>query len=147
MRARWWHAAVAIFAGVVVLAGGAVLQARPVGVAAAVVVLVAAWWLSPLRRVPSSSHWDAQQRHVRHGTLIVYWRPGSLRCLLMRWALRPVDPQSARVDWVDVWADDSGLAFLRDLNDGAERVPTVILTDGSCVSSPPPDRIVAELAA
>ena len=115
-----------------------------VGVAAAAVLLVAALVNSPLRHDQSSSHWEAQQRHVRDGSIIIYWRPGCMYCMRLRLVL---GREAKRAAWVDVWADPEGSAFVRDVNDGAETVPTVILRDGSPLTNPDPETVRSALAA
>lgn len=97
---------------------------------------------SPLRTDRSLTHWDAQQRHVRDGAVVVYWRPGSIACLRLRSALRA---ESDEILWVNVWADDEAAAFVRDLNGGREVVPTAILRSGDAVSQPTPDMLRADL--
>lgn len=141
-RARWQHAVGWGLVGfaLLVLAAG---TGRPwLGIAALGVCLVTAWSASPLRSDRSLTHWDAQQRHVRDGAVVVYWRPGSIGCLRLRSALRSVSDQ---ILWVNVWADDEAAAFVRDVNGGAEVVPIAILRNGDAVSLPSPDAVRADL--
>lgn len=108
-------------------------------------VVVAGWWLSPASPLPkpeSVSHWEAQQRHVREDSVIIYWRPGCPACLRLRLALwRHLE----RASLVDIWADDEAAAFVRDVNGGAETVPTVIFGNGDVMVNPPPADVAEAL--
>lgn len=144
MAARWWHSAAFVAAGLVVAGASLSLFLTEPAVLALVVALACAWLVSPMRRHRTSSHWEAQQRHVRDGAVIIYWRPGCWPCLRMRlWLLG----RARRASWVDVWADPAASAFVRDVNGGAEIVPTVILPDGSPMTNPRPELVRAAVAA
>lgn len=106
----------------------------------AVGLLVGAWSWRAERGV---SHWDAQAHNVREGRVIVYWRPGCAACYRLRLSL---GQRGRRASWVDIWADDEAAAFVRDLNQGSETVPTVILGDGSALTNPTTDVIAEQLA-
>lgn len=107
----------------------------------AVGLLVAAWmW----RAEDGVSHWEAQEWNVRDGRMIVYWRPGCPYSYRLRLAL---GRRARLVSWVDIWADDEAAAFVRDLNAGAEIVPTVILADGSAATHPNSQVITEQLAS
>lgn len=142
-RARWQHALAWAVCSVALLVLAAGTGHVGLGIAALFVGLAIAWLASPLRSDRSLTHWDAQQRHVRDGAVVVYWRPGSLSCLRLRSALRSVADQ---ILWVNVWADDEASAFVRDLNGGSEVVPTAILRNGDAVTQPSPDAVRADLA-
>lgn len=106
----------------------------------AVALAIAAWlW----RAEEGISHWEAQERNVRDGRMIVYWRPGCPYCYRLRLAL---GRRARLASWVDIWADDEAAAFVRDLNAGSETVPTVILGDGSAMTNPTTDVIAEQLA-
>ncbi|MDO5710246.1 MAG: glutaredoxin domain-containing protein, partial [Micrococcales bacterium] len=144
VRARWWQAAGAcavavLVAAELVLAGRAVLAAP-----ALVALLLLAYLLSPFRPISGWTHWRAQERLVRHESAVVYWRPGCRHCLRLRLHLARAR-LGKRVSWVDIWADPEGAAYVRDLNEGSEIVPTVILPDGSAVTNPEPSLLVAAL--
>ncbi|WP_143115110.1 thioredoxin domain-containing protein [Austwickia chelonae] len=143
-RARWRHAAVWVVTGVALCAMLIGADSALWGLVVMSVCLAAAWVSSPLRQDRSLTHWDAQQRHVRDGFVVVYWRPGSWGCLRLRSALRSV---SGQILWVNVWADDEAAAFVRDVNGGAEVVPTAILRNGDAVSHPTPEALRADLSA
>ncbi len=141
-RARWRHAVVWVLGGVALFVVLASAGHTSWAVAAALACLVPAALASPLRNDDSLTHWDAQQRHVRDGAIVVYWRPGSLGCLRLRSALGSVSDQLL---WVNVWADDEAAAFVRDVNGGAEVVPTAILRNGDALSQPTPEALRADL--
>lgn len=112
-----------------------------------IALVLAAYLCSPLHRRPGPSHWEAQRRHVRDERPVVYWRPGSIRTMRLRLALRRAGIPSSALTWVDIWHDSEGAAYARDLNDGAEKVPTIILPDGSAVTRPDPKVVVESLEA
>lgn len=105
--------------------------------AVAIGLATAAWRRRPREGV---SHWQAQERNVREGRMIVYWRPGCPSCYRLRLAL---GRRARLASWVDIWADDEAAAFVRDVNAGPETVPTVILGDGSALTNPAA-QVVAE---
>ncbi|MBK7721556.1 MAG: glutathione S-transferase N-terminal domain-containing protein [Austwickia sp.] len=128
-------AVVAVFSFVVAHSPLAVL----VAVLVTVGLLISAWlW----RTEDGVSHWEAQERNVRDGRVIVYWRPGCPYCYRLRLTL---GQRGRALSWVDIWADDEAAAFVRDLNAGSETVPTVILRDGSALTNPPMHAITAQL--
>ena len=57
------------------------------------------------------------------GGIVVYWRPGCMYCLRLRWSLGRL---ARRATWVDIWADEDAAAFVRGVNGGNETVPTVV---------------------
>lgn len=141
-RARWWNSIAFVAVGVV-LGALLALAERPQTAALVLASLViAAWLVAPVRTSEPVHHWEAQERLVRDGRVIVYWRPGCLFCARLRLRLGPL---ARRATWVDIWADPEAAAFVRDLNGGAEVVPTVILTDGEARTNPDPARVRAEL--
>lgn len=142
-RARKRNAAVLIGLAVLLVVAGT-LSADAAWFPLAALLMLAAWFVSPYRPDRSTSHWVAQQRLVKDERMIVYWRPGCYYCLRLRLALgrRVID-----VDWVDIWSDDEGAAFVRDINGGAETVPTVIYSDGSAHTNPGPRDVLLTLGA
>lgn len=54
----------------------------------------------------------------------LYWRPGCPYCARLRQDLRLL---GVPVREVDIWADESAAATVRELADGNETVPTVVL--------------------
>lgn len=126
------YVAVGVVVGAYLLAEGHILAG-----------LVAAR-LVPMSRDGSVSHWEAQQRHVRENSVIIYWRPGCPFCIRLRLAL---GRRVHRACLVNIWADDAAAAFVRDVNGGSETVPTVILRNGDAVTNPPPAKVAADLDA
>lgn len=144
VHARWWQAAgacaVAVLVAVELVLTGHPVLALPVGAA----LLWVAHRLSPLRSTGGVTHWQAQDRLVKHGSAVVYWRPGCRHCVSLRMRLMRARLPT-RVSWVDIWADPEAAAYVRDLNDGDETVPTVIRPDGSAVTNPEPILLIEAL--
>lgn len=95
-------------------------------VVAAVVLLGLTWWVSPLRLRASTSHRIAYEHHTRDGAAVIFWRPGCVYCTRLRLRL---GNERRRAIWVNVWTDDEASEFVRELNDGDETVPTVLIGD------------------
>ncbi|WP_245851862.1 glutaredoxin domain-containing protein [Mobilicoccus massiliensis] len=134
-RAQWWNTAVVIVGGVLLSSVLSLLRWHLAAALALVLALVLAWLAAPRKRVTTPQHWDAQQRLVRDGRVIVYWRPGCFFCTRLRLRLGALRDQAT---WVDIWSDPEAAAFVRDVNGGAETVPTVILPDGEACTNPDP---------
>jgi glutaredoxin len=143
-RSRWRNSALLAALGLFGAASLALEGNLLVAAVALVIVAPLAWLVSPLRPDRSVSHWEAQERHVRDGDVIIYWRPGCPFCLQLRLALGRHADEAL---WVDIWADDEAAAFVRDVNHGSETVPTVIFRNGEARSNPRPELVAAELAA
>jgi mycoredoxin len=141
LRASHWFqagllAAVAAVQVAVSLSRGEPFTAGALGAA----LLGLAWWQSPLRgRRESTPHRDAQTRHAEDGTVVVYWRPGCVFCSRLR---RALGSARSRVLWVNIWADEEAAGYLREVNGGAETVPTVLLPAG-VRTNPPPREVLA----
>jgi len=104
---------------------------------------VLAWRSAPRPTPHEPRHWDAQERLVRDGRVIVYWRPGCFFCTRLRLRLGAL---AGEATWVDIWADPAAAAFVRDVNSGAETVPTVILPDGEACTNPDPALVRGHLS-
>jgi glutaredoxin len=63
---------------------------------------------------------DAEAR----GVPLIYWRPGCMYCVRMRFALAGA---GRRAVWVDIRRDPAAAARVRQVNDGDETVPTVFV--------------------
>lgn len=96
--------------------------------AAAIVLLGVAWVVSPLA-FPAPA---APGSTVGRQCTVVYWRPGCTYCLRLRWSLGRF---ARRATWVDIWADEEAAKFVRQVNDGNETVPTVVV-DGEVRTNP-----------
>jgi mycoredoxin len=71
----------------------------------------------------------------------VYWRPGCPYCARLRQDLRVV---GVRAREINIWADESAAATVRELAGGNETVPTVVIGDRGFVN-PPASTVLAEL--
>lgn len=58
--------------------------------------------------------------------ITVYWRPGCPFCMVLTQRLRSAGLEA---NWVNIWEDADGAAFVRSVNDGNETVPTVVVGD------------------
>lgn len=119
---RWWRSVIFAAGGVaaaLVMAGDGHLL---VGSIVGVIMIGAAVFFSPRRAGRSLGHAEAQRRAREEGLLVAYWRPGCAKCEQLRAELRG----ERGVLWVDIWQDPEAAAFVRELNNGVELVPTVI---------------------
>lgn len=112
------------------------------GVIALIALLAAAWFVSPALG-GSGKSWEALKDSTpdQH-RVVIFWRPGCMYCLRMRTALGRAGNQA---EWVNIWQDDEGRAFVRENNAGNETVPTVILGD-EVLTNPSPGRVRQELS-
>lgn len=69
-----------------------------------------AFLLSPLPFPRSLDAAQAQQRSIRDGRPIVYWRPGCRYCLRLRLRL---GRSAARAYWVNIWRDPAAAVAVR----------------------------------
>ena len=65
---------------------------------------------------------DAEAR----GVPLIYWRPGCMYCVRLRFALATA---GRRAVWVNIRRDPAAAARVREVNDGNETVPTVFVGD------------------
>ncbi|WP_406193050.1 hypothetical protein OH807_02055 [Kitasatospora sp. NBC_01560] len=96
---------------------------------------------SPLVFPRSVGAEEAQRRSAADGRPVVYWRPGCKYCLRLRFRL---GRSARRLHWVDIWQDPAGAAAVREVNDGNETVPTVVLAGRPHVN-PDPAWVLAQL--
>jgi mycoredoxin len=116
------------------LALGALLWAFGESVFSFVAFALLAVLVSPLifpRSLPAA---EAQRRSATDGRPIIYWRPGCPYCMRLRTTLGAT---SRRAYWVDIWKDPEGAAAVREVADGNETVPTVILAGAPHVNPDP----------
>ncbi len=71
----------------------------------------------------------------------IYWRPGCVFCLRLRWTLRA---HRLRAEWVNIWRDHDAAGYVRSVADGNETVPTVVI-GGRAMVNPRPHAVVAAL--
>ncbi|WP_020662224.1 glutaredoxin family protein [Amycolatopsis benzoatilytica] len=57
-----------------------------------------------------------------------------------------LDAKGVEYDYVDVEADAAAEARVRELQDGARRIPTIVFADGSHLVEPSDDELNAHLA-
>jgi len=109
--------------------------------AAAVVLLAAAWFVSPIF---SGRHtkWSELRENAGPG-VVIFWRPGCMYCLRLMAALGSA---GRKATWVNIWRDEEAAAFVRGHNEGNETVPTVLL-DGQVLTNPAPALVKQALAA
>ncbi|MEU0114622.1 glutaredoxin domain-containing protein [Streptomyces bobili] len=94
------------------------------GVALLLVFVVLAGLYSPWVFPRPIGAQEARRRSAVDGRPIVYWRPGCVYCMRLRFRL---GLDARRLHWVDIWRDPAGAAAVRDANDGDETVPTVVV--------------------
>lgn len=68
------------------------------------------------------------------GEVVIYFRRRCGFCERLRLSL---GRRRSEVVWVDIWADPDAAAFVREVNDGNEIVPTVVI-DGTAYTNPAP---------
>ena len=123
---RWLLTAAVLAMGVVL----ALTSGWPFLVVFAVLAVAASPLAFP-RSVPAA---EAQRRSASDGKAIVYWRPGCPFCVRLRATL---GLRSRRAHWVDIWKDPEGAAAVREVADGNETVPTVIVAGRPYVNPDP----------
>jgi mycoredoxin len=74
-------------------------------------------------------------------TVTVYWRPGCSYCARLRRDLRVLGVPAREVN---IWADESAAAAVRELAGGNETVPTVVI-GGRGYINPPASAVLAEV--
>jgi len=139
MLRRWGPAGLLLICATV----AAVASLNVVGVIFFVALAVLAALLSPLAFPRSIGAAEAQRRSAEDGKAIIYWRPGCPFCLRLRATLGQT---ARRAHWVDIWSDPEGAAAVREVADGNETVPTVILA-GKPHINPDPQWLRSQLRA
>lgn len=87
----------------------------------ALIVGTGMWVLRKGRHTP----WPEAEAALADGAAVALWKPGCSFCELLLRALA----DDERVVWVNVWRDDDANQRVRELNDGAEYTPTVLVGD------------------
>ncbi|MFF6997596.1 glutaredoxin domain-containing protein [Streptomyces sp. NPDC008313] len=142
MTRTWITPVLLLFCGAAV-ATGQVVSGNP-GEAAALLLLfvLLAGVNSPLVFPRSVGAEEARRRSAADGRPVVYWRPGCVYCLRLRFRLG----RGARgLHWVDIWRDPAGAAAVRAVNDGDETVPTVFV-EGRPHTNPDPAWVREQLS-
>lgn len=125
-----WLPALGLIVVCAVLVFEAYAASAMVSVAVAPVVLVllvGAWWVSPLHRGRHIDHARAQAQ-ADDDDLIIYWKPGCRYCIELLARLDRAARDQAM--WVNVWQDDAAANFVADHNDGNVLTPTVMTGSG-----------------
>ncbi|MFH8755729.1 glutaredoxin domain-containing protein [Streptomyces atroolivaceus] len=104
------------------------------GVAFLLLFVLLAGLNSPLVFPRSTGAAEARRRSAVDGRPIVYWRAGCTYCLRLRLRL---GRSARRMHWVDIWRDPAGAAAVREVNDGNETVPTVVVAGRPHVNPDP----------
>lgn len=142
MRSAWlWGVLVALLALVVAEAARDGRPAPAVGYG--VVALAVAWWTSPWRGRGGSTHEEVltmADTDARPG-VVIYWRPGCGFCAMLKARLGSLRD---RATWINIWEDEQGAAYVREVNGGNETVPTVVI-DGVPRTNPSPKVVLARL--
>src|SRR5690606_31884692 len=73
----------------------------------------------------------------------IYWRPGCPFCAALR---ARIGKYADRAAWVNIWEAPEGAAFVREVNQGNETVPTVVI-NGEALPNPRPGVVRKALAA
>lgn len=120
-----------VVAAVLVLTGNSTPGAT---VAPLLVFVLLAGLNSPLVFPRSIGAAEAQRRSADDGRPIVYWRPGCTYCLRLRLRL---GRRAHRLHWVNIWRDPAGAAAVREVNEGNETVPTVVVAGRPHVNPDP----------
>jgi mycoredoxin len=123
MLRRWGLAGTVLVIGFM-LAGSLIDQSLIMALFIGVAYAGMAIMFSPLAFPRSLTAVDAQHRSAADGLPVIYWRPGCRYCLRLRFRLGRA---GARAHWVDIWRDPAGAAAVREVADGNETVPTVVL--------------------
>lgn len=74
--------------------------------------------------------------------ILVY---GTTTCGDCRRSKRLLEEHGIAYDWVDVSADPQALARMIELQQGGERIPTIVFPDGSILVEPTDPELAAKL--
>ncbi|MFJ2894064.1 glutaredoxin domain-containing protein [Streptomyces sp. NPDC087218] len=111
------------------------------GAALLLVFVLVAGVNSPLVFPKSIGAAQARRRSAADGRPIVFWRPGCTYCLRLRIRL---GRDAHRLHWVNIWRDPDGATTVREVNDGNETVPTVVVA-GRPHTNPGPEWVREQL--
>jgi glutaredoxin len=130
---------VGVLVGVVTGVGGSAAG----GVVAGTVLVAMGAVISPVVFPRAVSAREARLRSAEDGRPVVYWRPGCVYCLRLRFRL---GRRAREAHWVDIWRDPEGAAAVREVNGGNETVPTVFYA-GTPHTNPDPAWVRERLSA
>ncbi|MER7482509.1 glutaredoxin domain-containing protein [Streptomyces sp. NPDC126510] len=142
MMRAWILPMVLVLCGSIAATGLVFAGSQGAAAALLLVFLLLAGVNSPLVFPRSIGAREAQQRSTVDGRPVVFWRPGCTYCLRLRIRL---GRNASRLHWVDIWRDPAGAAAVREVNDGNETVPTVVV-DGRSHTNPDPAWVRSRLS-
>lgn len=131
---RWGPTVLMVVVAAAALYADITAGATALGVGFTVFFLAYALVLSPALPPRSVSAARARARSAEDGRPIVYWRPGCVYCLRLRFRLGRT---AGGLHWVDIWRDPEGAAAVRAITGGDETVPTVVAGDRAQVNPDP----------
>lgn len=136
---RWSNAIALVATAVVVLAFFDGSWA--VAAAIAVLLLAAAWYLSPLSGGKTVPWAELSRQPAELRPVVIFWRPGCVFCMRLRASLGRTGRKAL---WINIWRDADAAAFVRETNQGNETVPTVLLPEGT-ETNPHPEVVRRQL--
>lgn len=142
MRSRPLWVLLTLLLGLVVV--DAARDGRPAfAVGYGVVALAVAWWTSPWRGRGGPTHEEVLTMSDTEARpdVVIYWRPGCGFCAMLKARLGSARD---RATWINIWEDEQGAAYVREVNGGNETVPTVVI-DGVPHTNPSPKLVLERL--
>ncbi|MFJ4271389.1 glutaredoxin domain-containing protein [Streptomyces coelicoflavus] len=143
MRRAWTGPVLLLIAGVGAAAGPFARGRTGTGVVLLLVFVLLAMLISPLVFPRSVGAVEARRRSAVDGRPVVFWRPGCAYCMRLRIRL---GRKARRLYWVDIWRDEVGAELVREVNDGNETVPTLLLA-GRAHTNPDPAWVREQVAS
>ncbi|KPC83030.1 membrane protein [Streptomyces sp. NRRL WC-3753] len=143
MRRAWTGPVLLLIAGVGAAAGPFARGSTGTGVVLLLVFVLLAVLISPLVFPRSVGAVEARRRSAVDGRPVVFWRPGCAYCMRLRIRL---GRKARRLYWVDIWRDEAGAELVREVNDGNETVPTLLLA-GRAHTNPDPAWVREQVAS
>jgi glutaredoxin-like protein len=105
--------------------------------------LALVWWTAPWRGGRTTTHQEVLAMPESERPVVIYWRPGCGFCQRLKTHL---GQDGERATWVNIWQDEQAAAFVREVNEGNETVPTVVI-DGVPHTNPSPAVVLERLRA
>lgn len=105
--------------------------------------LALVWWTAPWRGGRTTTHQEVLAMPESERSVVIYWRPGCGFCQRLKGHL---GSDGDRATWVNIWQDEDGAAYVREVNGGNETVPTVVI-DGVPHTNPRPAMVLERLQA
>ncbi|MFF0537063.1 glutaredoxin domain-containing protein [Streptomyces coelicoflavus] len=143
MRRAWTGPVLLLIAGAGAAAGPFARGSTGTGGVLLLVFVLLAVLISPLVFPRSVGAVEARRRSAVDGRPVVFWRPGCTYCMRLRIRL---GRKARRLYWVDIWRDEAGAELVREVNDGNETVPTLLLA-GRAHTNPDPAWVREQVAS